>query len=69
MAAKSIASGCRGSSPIGVFGVDEDFCVRLLSFSPDARYLAIASYDVQKEVRVWDLAADPNRAQRRRTSG
>lgn len=41
---------------IGVFDVDEDFCVRLLTFSPDSRYLAIASYDVQNEVRVWDVS-------------
>ncbi len=55
---------------IGVFDVDEDFCVRLLSFSPDARYLAIASYDVQKEVRVWDLSEiESSRGQRRRTNG
>jgi WD40 repeat protein len=41
---------------IGVFDVDEEFCVRLLSFSPNRRYLAIASYDVQNEVRVWDVS-------------
>jgi WD40 repeat protein len=41
---------------IGVFDVDEEFCVRLLSFSPDSRHLAIASYDVQNEVRVWDVS-------------
>lgn len=41
---------------IGVFDVDEDFCTRLLSFSPDGRYLAIASYDVQMVVKVWDVS-------------
>lgn len=44
------------SKLIGVFDVDEEFCVRLLSFSPDSRYLAIASYDVQNAVRVWDVS-------------
>jgi WD40 repeat protein len=41
---------------IGVFDVDEDFCVRFLSFSPDGRFLAIASYDMQKEVKLWDMS-------------
>jgi WD40 repeat protein len=55
---------------IGVFDVDEDFCVRLLSFSPDGRYLAIASYDVQNEVRVWDVSeVQAKRGSRRRTNG
>jgi WD40 repeat protein len=55
---------------IGVFDVDEDFCVRLLSFSPDGRHLAIASYDVQKEVRVWDVSsAQAKGGSRRRTNG
>lgn len=45
------------SKLIGVFDVEEDFCVRLLTFSPNGRYLAIASYDVQNEVRVWDVSA------------
>lgn len=40
----------------GVFDVAEEFCTRLLSFSPDGRRLAIASYDSQNEVRVWDLS-------------
>src|SRR5262249_14968418 len=33
---------------IDIFDVAEDYCVRLLSFSPDSKFLAIASYDVQK---------------------
>ncbi len=41
---------------IGVFDVAEEFCVRLLSFSPNAQHLAIASYDVQNEIRVWDIS-------------
>lgn len=52
---------------IGVFDVDEDFCVRLLTFSPDSRYLAVASYDAQNEVRVWDVSEAMLR--QRRTKG
>jgi WD40 repeat protein len=54
--ARVCIADCQAPKLIGVFDVDEDFCVRLLSFSPNARYLAIASYDVQNEVRVWDVS-------------
>jgi WD40 repeat protein len=42
--------------PAQLLGVFEIFCTKLLSFSPDGRYLALASYDVDKQVQVWDLS-------------
>jgi hypothetical protein len=51
--------GLSQANLLGVFEVDQDFCVRLLSFSPDGHFLAIASYDVQREVKVWDVSQVP----------
>jgi WD40 repeat protein len=40
---------------LDLLDVAEDYCVRLLTFSPDGRFLAIASFDMQREVKVCDV--------------
>lgn len=41
---------------VSIFEVSDDNCTQLLSFSPDGRFLALASYDVQKTVTMLDLS-------------